>query len=167
MDPREQLREEVVETREDFHRLLARVSDDALARPSGNPAWTVGQVLYHMSLAHRLLIADVRLFTGQGWPVRVLAALVPKALFDALMARLTRWGARRVSREFLAREYDRAHERALRALEAVAPEDFARALPYPDWDPLLSGRVTLERLFHYVRLHFVAHAAEVERGIGG
>ena len=34
---------------------------------------------------------------------------------------------------------------------------------YPDWDPLLSGEVTLERLCRHVKVHFDVHANEIQR----
>lgn len=163
MDTYEQLRDEIIDTRSRFHHLLDSIDDESFHLPSDNPAWTIGEVLYHMSIAPRLLIADVRMITGQKWVYRLIPRLVPKALFDWLNARLTRYGARYVSRQFLAREYDEAHEITLHALETVAKEDFQKSMFYPDWDPLLSGEVTLERLFHYVKNHFDAHASEIEK----
>jgi hypothetical protein len=163
MDVYEQLCHEIIETRLRFHQLLDTIPDRDFSWPSDNPAWTIGEVLYHMSLAPRLVIADVRMITGQTGLYRLIPRLVPKRLFDWVNARMTRYGARHLSRSFLAREYDKAHEIALRALGRVAEGDFQRRAIYPDWDPLLSGEVTLERLFHYMKEHFDAHAAEIER----
>lgn len=161
MSTRQELRQEMEETRSAYHGLLAQVPDEAFSLPSDNPAWTIGQVLYHMSLAPRLLWADVRMITGQSWIYRVVPILVPKSLFDWLNARLTRYGARHLSRDFLAQEYDKAHAAALRALDSISDDDLRKQVHYPDWDPMLSGDVTVERLFHYVKLHFGAHAAQI------
>jgi len=46
-------------------------------------------------------------------------------------------------------------------LDEVKDADFEKKLNYPNWDPILSGEVTLERLFHYVKLHFEAHAKQI------
>jgi hypothetical protein len=38
----------------------------------------------------------------------------------------------------------------------------------PDWDALLSGRVTrvmIERLFHYPAIHFKSHAEQIRQGL--
>jgi hypothetical protein len=165
MNVREQLRAEIERTRERFHELLDRVPGAAFDQASRNPAWTIGQVLYHMSLAPRFVIADVHLIVRRPWLFRWIPRLVPRALFDWLNARWTRYGARRLSHAFLAHEYDGAHAVALRALESVRDEEFQRSVPYPGWDPLLAGEVTLERLFHYVRDHFEVHAAEIEQAL--
>ena len=162
MDTREALREEIMETRQRFHQLLVRVPDEAFDLPSTTPEWTIGEVLYHMSLAPRFLTTDVKMIIRQSWFYRLGIRLVPKWLFDGLMVRLTRFGARHLSRQFLAKEYDKAHALTLAALDTVADEDFEKSMEYPDWDPLLSGQVTLERLFHYVTVHFNWHAAQVE-----
>ena len=162
MDTRETLREEIIETRQRFHQLLARVPDEAFELPSTAPEWTIGEVLYHMSLAPRFLTTDIKVIVRQSWLYRLVMRLVPKWLFDGLMVRLTRFGARHLSRQFLTKAYDTAHALTLAALDTVPDEDFGKSMHYPDWDPLLSGQVTLERLFHYVSLHFDWHAAQVE-----
>ncbi len=124
-------------------------------------------MLYHISLAPRFLLADVRLITGPRWLYALVPRLVPKRLFDRVNAWYTRFGSRRLSRQFLAREYDRAHAMALLALDRVEDGEFQTSVGYPDWDPLLSGEVTLEQLFHYVKDHFEAHASQIERLIAG
>jgi len=81
--------------------------------------------------------------------------IIPKKVFDWTNKHLTRRGARNLSREFLKKEYDKAHEATLKALEEVKDSDFGKKVNYPDWDPLLSGEVTLERLFGYVMVHLL------------
>ena len=70
-----------------------------------------------------------------------------------------------LSRRFLADEYDKGNAATLKALEAVAEEDFAKSLQYPDIDPLLTGEVTLEYLFGYVRRHFDSHATQIQTAL--
>ena len=45
---------------------------------------------------------------------------------------------------------------------AVTDDELSKSLRYPDWDPMLSGWVTIEALFHYVSTHFDWHAAQIE-----
>jgi hypothetical protein len=161
VDTREQLGAEIEATRRAYHHLLAEVPESAYGQPSGNPAWTIGDVLYHMSLAPRLLGTDLKLILNFNWAYRLIPLVVPKALFNGLNARLTRFGARRPSRTFFAKAYDRAHGAALRALDTVPDSAWQRRVYYPDWDPLLSGWVTVERLFHYVGRHYESHAEQI------
>lgn len=79
---RERLRGDIEDTRLAFHRLLESVPDETFSRPSANPAWTVGQVLYHMSLAPRFMVLDVRMIGGQRWIYRLVPKLMPKRLFN-------------------------------------------------------------------------------------
>lgn len=161
MSIREELEFEIDETRIGFERLLNSIPEKAYDLPSDNPAWTIGEVLYHMSIAPRLMNRDVKMILGQNWVYRLIPILVPRRLFNWLNETLTRYGARNVSREFLSVEYEKAHRAALKALSEVDDQDFDRFVFYPDWDPLLSGEVTLERLFRYARAHFESHAKQL------
>jgi hypothetical protein len=165
MDPRDQLRQEIEATHLAFHRLLDSIPAEAYALPSANPAWNIGQVLYHMSIAPRFMVLDVQMISGQRWIYRLVPIIIPRRLFDWLNARLTRYGARRISHDFLAQEYDRAHDATLRALETLDEADFARSMPYPDWDPLLTGDVTMAVLFGYIKRHFDSHAEQISEAL--
>jgi hypothetical protein len=161
---RDELRREIEDTRAAFHELLDAVPDDALSRPSDNSAWTIGAVLHHMSLAPRLMVADVGMITGQSSAYRLIPKIVPRSLFDWVNKVYTRYGARSASRQSLADEYDDATSKILRTLESVNDEDFMKAATYPGWDPLLSGDTTLVQLFHYVKAHFEVHQQQI-RGL--
>ena len=66
-DPKEKLRVELEATRKEFHLLLEEIPAEMLDRLSLNPAWTIRDVLYHMSLAPRNLPSDVRLIRHLKW----------------------------------------------------------------------------------------------------
>ena len=50
MGIKENLIQELENTRQNFHHLLDAVPEAAYVHPSDNPAWTVGDVLYHITL---------------------------------------------------------------------------------------------------------------------
>jgi hypothetical protein len=75
MSKQEEHRQEIEATREAFYKLLASIPDEAFSLPSDNPVWTMGEVLFHMTLAPRFLTADLRLIIGQAWISRVLGAV--------------------------------------------------------------------------------------------
>jgi hypothetical protein len=154
---KEQLRIEIESTCQDFHQLLEEVPDELLDKPSLNPDWTIREMLYHMSLAPRNLPSDVRMIRHLKWVPKL-----PSGPFNRLNSYLTRRGARALDKAALALKYDEAHERTMLALESIKDDEWAFGVDYPDWDPMLSGFVTLERLFHYIRLHFDAHAEEIK-----
>ena len=155
-DLQQELRAELEQTRRDFHQLLSQIPADKLDAPSTNPAWTIREVLYHMSLAPRNLPADVRM-------IRHLKRVprIPAGPFNRLNTYLTRRGARNLDKSALADRYDQAHQRTMQALDSIQEEEWDFGVQYPDWDPMLSGFVTIERLFHYIRQHYIAHAEEV------
>ena len=161
MSTKAQLATEIENTRQRFHQLLQTIPDEAFGQPSGNPAWTVGEILYHMSIAPRFMVADVKLILQRPFLLKLLPKLIPEQLFHWLNARLTRFGARNLNRQFLANEYDKAHTRILQMLDELQEADLQISVQYPDWDPLLAGEVTLSYLFGYIKRHFDAHAADL------
>ena len=108
MSIREELQQEIEETRQAFHALLASIPDEAFDLPSDNPAWTIGEVLYHMSIAPKMLGTDVKMIVSQTWLYKIIPAIIPKKFFDWTNKHLTRWGARNLTRELLKEEYDKA-----------------------------------------------------------
>ncbi len=161
MKRKEQLEQELEETLVAYRQLLKDIPDEALKFRSDNPAWTIGEVLYHMSLAPRMLTTDLSMIIGDRWTYRLIPAIVPKGLFDWLNKVYTRFGARNANHKFLHHEYNKAHLTVIKALESVSEEELDKSIRYPDWDPLLAGEVTVERLFHYVKIHFDAHAGQI------
>lgn len=163
MKSAQELQNEIEETQQRFHHLLQNIPDEALNWPSNNPAWTIGELLYHMSVAPRFMVADVALILKRPFLLKLLPKIFPERLFHWLNARLTRYGARNLNRQFLADEYNKAHVTILKTLHSVTEADLQKHVHYPDWDPLLSGEVTLAYLFGYIKRHFDSHAADVEQ----
>ena len=161
----ERLREEIESTRSAFHRLLDSIPEEALSLPSDNPAWNIRQVLYHIAIIPRYVIVEVVMIRKQVWLYQLLPRLIPKALFDWLNARMTRFGARGLTRQRLAEMYDQSCRAALKALDTVPEEDFGKSLNYGFWDPLLAGDVTIEYLFGYAKRHFDSHTAQIQKAV--
>lgn len=157
VDLRENIRRELEETRHEFHQLLAEIAEKDLDRPSLNPAWTIREVLYHMSLAPRNLPSDVRLIRKLKWVPKI-----PAGPFNRMNDFMTRRGARGLDKITLGKKYDQAHASTLQVLESVKNDEWQLGADYPDWDPMLSGHVTLEHLFHYISKHFNAHAQDIQ-----
>ena len=161
MTTKAKLLQEIEETQQRFHQLLDSIPDEAFAQPSSNPAWTIGELLYHMSIAPKLMVADVEIILRRPFLLTLLPKLFPERLFHWLNARLTRYGARHLDRQFLADAYDEAHERILQTFHRLDEADLQKSVHYPDWDPLLAGDVTLAYLFGYIKRHFDSHAADI------
>lgn len=159
---RDELRAELKTSRQAYHALLDSLSEEDWEKPSGNPAWTVGQLMVHMTFAPRMLSADVNLIRRGGWMPNL-----PAFLFNWSNVLMTRWAARKETVHSVGALYDAAHDRALSVLETVQDDEWSLSRNYPDWDPLLSGTVTLEHLFRYLTLHFEVHAEQVRQGLTG
>lgn len=154
---REQIRSRLEKTRSEFHDLLDRLSSKDLDRPSVNPAWTIREVLYHMSLAPRNLYWDVWMIRRLSWVPKI-----PAGPFNWLNIIFTRRGGHNATKGDIAAAYDEGHQRAIKAWQSIKDDEWDKGVDYPDWDPMLAGFVTLERLFGYISLHFESHAKEIE-----
>ena len=76
-------------------------------------------------------------------------------------ARFARRGAR-ITRQGLIKAYGKAHTVIRSRLRRTREEDFQKSVSYPAaLDASLAGEVTVERLFHYVKEHFTAHAVQM------
>jgi uncharacterized damage-inducible protein DinB len=159
---REQIREELEATRQAYHALLESLAEEDWKKPSGNPAWTVGQLMVHMTFAPRMLPADVGMIRSGGWMPKV-----PAFLFNWANVLMTRWAARNQSAQSVGALYDAAHDRVLALLDTIQDDEWSLGREYPDWDPMLSGTVTIERLFRYLADHYEVHAGQVRQGLAG
>lgn len=167
MSARERLQQEIEATRVAFHHLLDSIPEEAFSSPSDNPAWNIREVLFHIAIVPRYMGVEVFMVSRQIRPWQLLPRLIPKSLFDWLNARMTRLGARGMTRRRLAGLYDRSCQAAQQALNSVADTDFSNSLNYPLWDPLLAGDVTVEYLFGYIKRHFDSHAAQLVKTLPG
>ena len=56
---KEELAQELEATRQDFHHLLDSVPEVFYHHPSTNPTWTIGDVLYHITLGPTALRFEI------------------------------------------------------------------------------------------------------------
>jgi hypothetical protein len=107
-----------------------------------------------------MLPADVGLIRRGGWMPRL-----PALIFNWSNVLMTRWVARKETIHTVGALYDAAHANALEALETIRDDEWGLGREYPDWDPMLSGYVTLDRLFRYLTIHFEGHQEQVRQGL--
>lgn len=160
VDMRAVFQAEMEDTRRAFHLLAASLTMDHWHRPSVNPDWTIGQVMFHMTLAPRFVRGDLFVLRRLPW-----LPMPPAVVFHTLNKHYTRFATRGLTPATVTDEYDRSHHLALEALFGVEESEWKMGREYPGWDPLLSGYLTVERLFHYIKLHFDHHAAEIRRAL--
>jgi hypothetical protein len=166
MSIKEELVNELESTRREYLRLVESVPEESYRCPSANPAWTIGDVLYHITLGPPAIRAEIWMVRHAGW------------LFSALLnnwtSRVFNWGnalfarhPKRMTREILFRSYERGHAALLTSLRTMQEADFGKSIHYPgSFVAELAGEVTVERLFRYIRLHFEIHASQIQEGLG-
>ncbi len=152
---REAIRAELEATRAGFHALLDSVSDADWKARSGNPAWTVGQLVYHLAWAQSFVRGELKsAMKGKGFNP-------PNFLINPLNELNTRFGAMRASRASIARAYDEATVRVLAELDALNDDDWPRSST--------NYRVTrtVEEIFHIPAEHLAEHEPEIRQGLRG
>lgn len=152
-----QIIDELENAKTAYHELLTEVPGPAWEKPSGNPAWNIRQMMYHITIALRLLPQDVR-FIRRG------SRLKPPAwLFNWFNKWYNRWGARGHTKTSLAAAYDRNHETALALLGELSDEELLLAAEYPDIGGNMSGgRRTIADIYLYAAAHVAEHTPDVK-----
>jgi hypothetical protein len=166
------LRAELVASQAEFHELLDLVAPNSWRQPSRNPAWTNGQLLFHIALGFFLLIPLVRI-------MRVFSALPKGAsrafarclnlgtpIFNWINAIGPRVGARVLNAKRLGSTFDSVCRKNLAAIDAMRPEDWGRGMHYPTrWEPRFADFMTVESLFRYPAVHMRHHRAQIAASI--
>ena len=159
---KDELLDEIEGTRQRFLQLLDTIPEENYALPSENPAWSVGDVLFHLTLGPRALAFEMwMLIHANGvfqWELRIL----PTRAFNRINAWFARRDAHRLSRAGLRKAYENAHAALRSVLKRVREQDFARSVVYPtDFVPELACEVDVERLARYVKVHFEVHSMQI------
>lgn len=170
-DVREQILGELEATREQFHRLLDSMSEADWSSGSRNPAWTNGQLVFHMAFGFMLippLFSLIRFWSRRSRRAsRSFAAALDSAtpLFHWVNARGPRGAARVFGPERLGRKYERVHAAILRKLDTVRDDEWDAGMYYPRrWDPTFGEFMTFAELFRYPVAHFRGHLRHLSRG---
>ena len=158
MGLRQELAQELEEARRGYHHLLDSVPESIYSHPSDNPAWTIGDVLYHITLGPPALNFEI-------WMIRHLPGIYPLVmnrvvsnLFNRVNA-IFRGRPKRLNRQMLIKSYEKGHAGLVSSLNGMQESEFRRSVMYPaEFVSELAGEVSIERLFHYVKGHFDIHA---------
>jgi hypothetical protein len=166
MSLQEELIQELEAARLGFHNLLDSVPESFYSHPSGNPAWTVGDVLFHITLGPPALRFEISMIHHAPWLMNASLNPLTSRIFNwgnALFARLPK----RITRAQLLRSYATGHARLVSTLKQMQESDLQKSAKYPpEFVSELAGEVTIERLFRYVREHFDIHAKQISEKPG-
>lgn len=152
---------EIEKTREGFLALLESIPESDYPLPTDNPAWTVGDTLYHITLGPRALALEIWMIVHARGLFQFWLGYFPHRLFNRLNARFARKG-NRINRQALIKAYEAGHAVIRSRLRRTREEDLQKWVTYPaELEAMLAGKVTVERLFHYVKQHVEAHERQL------
>ena len=155
---------DIEETRKRFHQLLDSIPESEYARQSGNAAWTVGNVLYHVTLGPRAIVFEVWMIVHARGLYQFGMLHFPSRWFNRVNAWFGRREPRQLSRAGLGNAYENAHTALRSALRRTREQDFARSVVYPaELVAELAGKVSVERLFRYTKWHFEVHEGQIQQ----
>lgn len=154
-----------------FHMLLDSLSQDDWDTPSLNPAWTNGQLVYHILFAFMLvpsLFWMIRFWSRlpDSWSRRFARMLdFSTPLFNRVNALGPRGQARLLGRNRASAIFDRVHRTILRNLDSIHGERWHAGMHYPRrWDPTFREFMTFEDLLAYPSEHFAHHVRHLSAG---
>jgi hypothetical protein len=150
----DQLRTELEQTRAAYHELANSLAPEDFRKKSGNPAWTIGQMMWHMAWGIQYTTASAAALRGK----KQFAP--PRGLFDLVNPWITRWGARHATPDSVTKMYDESHAKVLASLETLTDEDLAKTVK-----PLYEEE-TVAYGFQMPTRHLAEHRPEVLKGIG-
>ena len=149
---------ELDETHRRFIALVESIPEADYPLPTNNPAWTVGDILYHITLGPRALALEIWMTVHATRLYNFLMRHFPSRFFNKVNAWFGSGRSQRVNRQSLLKAYGKAHTTIKSGLNRTREEDLLKAAVYPlDYVSDLKGEVSVERLFHYVTGHFEEH----------
>ena len=158
---KQEIEEELETTYSRAIALIESISEADYPLPTNNPAWTVGDILFHITLGPQALAFEAWMITHMRGLFQFGMRHFPSRLFNRVNASFGQQG-NRVSRQGLIKAYGKAHAVIRSRLRRTQEEDFAKSVVYPaDFVSELEGEVTVERIFRYVTEHFELHERQL------
>lgn len=151
---REQIRRELASNRRAYHALLATLTDADLHRPSANAAWTIKEVLFHMSASLAYVAPEIAA-ARRGKNLYPM----PPWLYDWLNVWLARRSSAKQTRQTLAQRYDAAYDATIRSLDTIQEDEWGKRTKF------FAFEASIETLFRRQTEHFLAHATEIRQVI--
>jgi len=151
---RQAIRDELESTRQAYHQLLDSLSDEDWRKKSGNPAWSVGQLMWHLGRGMEFFTEAVA-YCRKG-----RAPNPPSWLIAPGNVLLTRFGSRGATPASAAEKYDRAHKALLACLDSVQEDEWGKGVR------IYGADYTIKSTFPEVAVHYREHELDVLRGLG-
>jgi uncharacterized damage-inducible protein DinB len=151
---REALRTELESTRSHYHELRNSLSEEDWKKKSGNPAWNVRQLMWHLAWAGGFTEQGVESCRkGKGFNP-------PNWIADRLNTLITRIGSRGATKQSVGEKYDEAHQKVIASLDGVQDDEWQKSARVFNRD------MTIEKTFRDHIEHFTEHEADIKKGLG-
>jgi hypothetical protein len=166
--PVEEIRALYDSTRNEFHALLASISEEDWKKQSLNSGWTNGEIFAHILFG--FIILNALLPMARIWGKLPQATSKPFAKFLNFMTKPFNWinalGARGQGKVFTYRNIGIIFDKTLSSLiskaNSIDDDEWQTGMYYPTkWDPNFSDFMTLEKLFLYPIAHFKLHQNQI------
>jgi hypothetical protein len=146
------IRAEIVATQAAYRELVGRIGDAQWALKSGNPAWTCGQLAWHMA-------AGTGFITGQIEAARKGKAMNPPSFLMPVIYKVSelqvKMSSRKATRESVLADFDAGIARLLGVLDSVADAEL------PVSAKMMGETRTFAQMFGMTAGHFAEHAPEI------
>lgn len=153
---RSALRHALQHTRGGFHALVRSLSDDDWSKHCRNTAWSVGELLAHVTLSLEIIPEQVaRARQSRGMRNE------PPVLNHAINVLQSRLVARRENLETIAHHYDAAHISVLAVFDSIKGEEWGRGGRF------FHRYQTIEDLVSRPVAHFHEHAEQIREAVRG
>jgi len=150
---RQAIRDEVEATRTAFHELLESLSEADWRKKSANPAWSVGQLMWHLGSGMEFFPRNVEYCRKGKGPNP------PAFLIGPGNVLLTKFGSRGATPASAREKYDRGHEALLACLEGVADDEWGKSAR------VYGNDYTIESTFREVTEHYREHELDILKGL--
>lgn len=151
---REEIRADLEATRTQYHELRNSLSESDWKQKSGNPAWNVRQLMWHLAWAGGFTADGVESCRkGKGWNP-------PNAIADMANTWITRIGSRGATKQSVGEKYDEAHQKVLASLDSVQDDEWQKSAR------VFNREMTIEKTFRDHVDHFKEHDADIKKGLG-
>ena len=154
---REALRAELQATHTQYRDLVAEIGEEHWRTRSGNPAWTCGQIAWHLAASPSFIAGQIE-GARKGKSTNPPSFLMGM-LFKASELRV-KFMSRNATPQSVLADYDVGVTRMLGVLDATREDEFAVSKTN------FGQTRTIAELFHVPAEHFAEHAPEVRTGIG-
>ena len=166
--PAEAIRTLYDSTRDEFHTLLASISEEDWNKQSLNAGWSNGEIFAHILFG--FIILNALLPLARIWGKFPKETSKPFAQFLNSVTKPFNWinalGARGQGKVFTYRRigkiFDKVHASLLAKARNIPGNEWQNGMYYPTkWDPNFSDFMTLEKLFLYPIAHFKFHQHQI------